>query len=169
MTFDVFVSALAQGRLEAEVARIVPTHVLSLLDPERDAPAVTAKHRVVRFRDTLVEGVYGSFGEAELSSVLGFIEEAIAASRTDAVRLVVHCHHGQSRSPAAAFIALALALGPGREREAFERVLARTVRPWPNRLMIELADRVLGRGGAFVRELDAFQTRFEPPSAAREI
>jgi predicted protein tyrosine phosphatase len=156
VSFDVFVSALAQGRLEADVARIEPTHVLSLLDPERDAPSVSVRHGVVRFRDTLVEGVYGSFGEKELREVLGFIEEAIAASRVEAVRLIVHCHHGQSRSPAAAFIALALALGPGREHEAFKYVVARSENPWPNRLVIELADKALGRGGALLRELDAF-------------
>jgi hypothetical protein len=35
-------------------------------------------------------------------------------------------------------------------------------RPWPNRLIVEVADEGLGRGGALVRELDQYRDRFRP-------
>lgn len=63
-------------------------------------------------------------------------------------RLLVHCHAGQCRSPALALAIIADRMGPGREGEAVDALL--TIRPTsvPNLLVVALADRVLGRGGA---------------------
>lgn len=65
-------------------------------------------------------------------------------------RLLVNCHMGISRSVALAMAVLADRLGPGGEQEAVERVVA--IRPvaTPNRLILALADELLGRGGALV-------------------
>jgi predicted protein tyrosine phosphatase len=62
-------------------------------------------------------------------------------------RLLVHCQSGISRSSAAAAIVLAVALGPGREKEAIEYL--RTVQPAarPNKRMLELADTLLRAEG----------------------
>lgn len=68
-------------------------------------------------------------------------------------KVLIHCEAGVSRSPAAALIMYACWLGPGREREAMRRVLAQRPMAIPNRRMVELADRMLGRGGRLLEVL----------------
>jgi predicted protein tyrosine phosphatase len=50
--------------------------------------------------------------------------------------------------------------GAGREQEAFAALLARTVKPWPNRRMVGLADAGLARSGTLLQPLDAYRCRF---------
>ena len=78
--------------------------------------------------------------------------------------LVLHCYAGISRSTAAAYIAVC-ALDPGRDEAALARQLRRLApSATPNRLFVEIADRLLGRGGrmsaavaAIGRGADAFE------------
>lgn len=68
--------------------------------------------------------------------------------------LVVHCYAGISRSTASAFAA-ACALNPQRD----ELTIARQIRAAspiasPNRLLVSLADKALGRQGRMLRALD---------------
>lgn len=65
--------------------------------------------------------------------------------------VLVHCEKGQSRSAATAIILLALWLGPGRELEAVQRGFEVLGRPWASPFLLDLADSVLGRGGALCR------------------
>jgi len=69
--------------------------------------------------------------------------------------LVIHCWAGVSRSTASAFAA-ACALNPHREEIEIARCI-RAASPIasPNRLIVSLADKALGRGGRMVRALDA--------------
>ena len=64
--------------------------------------------------------------------------------------ILCDCEAGVSRSSAAALIMYACWLGPGREREAMERVLAQRPVAVPNRRMVGLADRLLDRGGCLI-------------------
>jgi predicted protein tyrosine phosphatase len=69
--------------------------------------------------------------------------------------LVVHCYAGISRSTASAFAA-ACALNPQRD----ELTIAKAIRAAspiasPNRLIVSLADKALGREGRMLRALDA--------------
>ena len=69
--------------------------------------------------------------------------------------LVVHCYAGISRSTASAFAA-ACALNPQRD----ELTIAKAIRAAspiasPNRLIVGLADKALGREGRMLRALDA--------------
>jgi predicted protein tyrosine phosphatase len=69
--------------------------------------------------------------------------------------LVVHCYAGISRSTASAFAA-ACALNPERDELAIARAI-RAASPIasPNRLLVSLADKALGRDGRMLRALDA--------------
>jgi len=73
--------------------------------------------------------------------------------RSDTGRILIHCEAGISRSTAAALIMYACWLGPGREREAMSSVMAQRPAAIPNRRMVEIADRLLDRGGHLVEVL----------------
>ena len=69
--------------------------------------------------------------------------------------IVIHCFAGVSRSTAAAFIT-ACALDETRsERDVAETIRARSPTATPNRLMVEIADRLLGRGGRMIEAVAA--------------
>jgi predicted protein tyrosine phosphatase len=69
--------------------------------------------------------------------------------------LVVHCWAGVSRSTASAFAA-ACALNPHREEiEIARQIRAASPIASPNRLIVTLADKALGRQGRMLRALDA--------------
>lgn len=64
--------------------------------------------------------------------------------------LLVHCHAGISRSPAAAFIAMCLLRPQTPEDELAQRLRAASAAAKPNRLLVRLADQVLGREGRMI-------------------
>lgn len=68
--------------------------------------------------------------------------------------LVVHCYAGISRSTASAFAAACM-LNPHRnEIEIARQIRARSPIASPNRLIVTLADKALGRDGRMLRALD---------------
>lgn len=84
------------------------------------------------------------------------VEQALTFIRTwdRAAPMVIHCYAGISRSTASAFMA-ACALNPHRDESSIARQI-REASPsaYPNRLIVTLADQVLGRNGRMVRALD---------------
>ena len=69
--------------------------------------------------------------------------------------IVIHCYAGISRSTAGAFIG-ACALNPQRDEAAIAWSLRRaSPRAMPNRRLVSLADRVLGRNGRMVAAVEA--------------
>jgi predicted protein tyrosine phosphatase len=69
--------------------------------------------------------------------------------------MVVHCYAGISRSTASAFAA-ACALNPHRDEMSIARqIRAASPVASPNRLIVSLADKALGREGRMLRALDA--------------
>ena len=67
-----------------------------------------------------------------------------------------------SRSPAIALAILAEWLGSGREEEAVAELLKVVPLCTPNSLLVELADKFLGRNGELVKSAGALL--YEPPS-----
>lgn len=80
--------------------------------------------------------------DGHVSELLAFVEKWDRAHP-----LLIHCYAGVSRSTAAAFIA-ACALDPERpEAEIAQRIRALSPTATPNAMLVEIADRLLGRGG----------------------
>lgn len=135
------------------------THVLSIIDTHEPRPAALDHYRgidhlLIRFDDIVAE--YPGFEACtprHIEQVLAFGELAQA---TPTSHLLVHCHAGISRSTAAAAI-LMCQHAPGREKEAFLRLLALRKHGWPNTRMVEFADALLARDGALLRGLDAYR------------
>ncbi len=68
--------------------------------------------------------------------------------------MVVHCYAGISRSTASAFAAACM-LNPHRDEiEIARQIRARSPIASPNRLIVSLADKALGREGRMLRALD---------------
>jgi predicted protein tyrosine phosphatase len=121
-----------------------PSHVVSLLAPGQDAVVPEATRGLaLRFHDIAApqEGLSPP-SDAMIADLLDF-----GSGWDGAAPLLVHCWFGISRSPAAAFVLLCQ-----HNPHAPEITIARNLRramPFatPNRLMVALADKRLGRDG----------------------
>jgi predicted protein tyrosine phosphatase len=123
--------------------------VLTLQDPKlkrgellRFARQPAPQHLRLRF-DDIEADCAGAPQEAH-------VVEAFAFARSVTGNLLVHCHAGISRSGAMAFALMAEALGPGREEQALDELLAQRPIIVPNGRVVKIADRVMGRDGALV-------------------
>lgn len=156
------VTSLFAGRLARDIAAFAPTDIVSLIDPNLEAdrrPVFPDAVRVFQraFWD-VDEPTHQAADAALIADLVTFLDDWRDRHHGGGdARLLVHCHMGISRSTASAFVALAHAAGPGREAEAFDALLAVTNKPWPNRLLVHLADDHLGRGGRMVAALAAYR------------
>ena len=125
------------------------TCLVSIGDSRDELPA--GYDNVPRKLRLLVADVVTELGATE-EDILRIIRLAEGLC-SDTGRVLIHCEAGVSRSSAAALIMYADWLGPGREQEAMERVLSQRPAAIPNRRMIELADKLLDRGGRLVEAL----------------
>ncbi|MCA1562509.1 MAG: hypothetical protein LC804_20355 [Acidobacteria bacterium] len=119
------------------------SYLVSIGDGEDELPVgYDNVRRKLRLR---VADVVTEFGatEQDIRRIIRLAERLRSSTGT----ILIHCEAGVSRSSAAALIMYACWLGPGREREAMQRVLLQRPVAVPNRRMVELADTLLGRGG----------------------
>ena len=135
------------SRLPETVAATGASHLVTLATlgstVERPAAIRPEHHLRVGFSD-IVAPMEGHLppGEAHVRAFLDFID---AWPREKP--MVIHCYAGISRSTAAAFAA-ACALRPDRDEAELARELRRLApSATPNRLFVEIADRLLGREG----------------------
>ena len=148
----------------ADVAGALPAFdLLTLLSPSaepRDCRALSpARHLRLAFHDiTALTPDLIAPDAVTLQAILDFGREAVPERP-----LLVHCWAGISRSSAAAY-AIACDRNPGFENEIADELRRRSPVVTPNKLMVQLADDLLGRDGAMVdaiarigRGADAFE------------
>ena len=130
------------------------SHVLTVMakvdQVVRPDSVLEANHLKVSM-DDITEQIDGFVApcDSHIEQVLNFVR---AWDR--AAPLVVHCYAGISRSTASAFAAVC-ALNPHRDEIAIARqIRAASPIASPNRLIVSLADKALGREGRMLRALD---------------
>lgn len=149
----IYVSPLS-GVADA-IRTVGPSHLVSLLDPETmiDTPQGidAARHLRLSVNDIAEPNeMLVSPSEAHVSQLIGFIRRWDQRSP-----MLVHCWAGISRSTAAAFIALCTLNENHPEDDLARLVRARGSHAHPNRLMVRLADDILGRKGRMRAAVDA--------------
>jgi len=140
--------------LPATVKTTGASHVLTVManvaQVQRPVSVLPANHLKVQF-DDITEAIDGFIAPSDehIEQVLDFVR-----GWDRSAPLVVHCYAGISRSTASAFAA-ACALNPHRDEIAIARQM-RAASPiaQPNRLIVSLADKALGREGRMLRALD---------------
>lgn len=151
---------------EPEIASTINghTHALSIMDPGMRArfPALLPEERILRlnFHDLELPLPSNSparmawerkgFGivlpdQSHVHAILEFGRSLDAKSK-----VLIHCMAGISRSTAAAWI-LGVQAAPGHEADIYAFI--RRIRPqaMPNRLMVRIADPILGAEGRMIR------------------
>jgi len=130
------------------------SHVLTVManieQVQRPVSVLPANHLKVSM-DDITEHIDGFTApcEAHVEKVLAFVR-----GWDRAAPMVVHCYAGISRSTASAFAAACL-LNPHRDEIAIARqIRAASAIAQPNRLIVSLADKALGREGRMLRALD---------------
>jgi predicted protein tyrosine phosphatase len=129
------------------------THVVSILGPNSPDPlelAAFAPHRrlILRFHDVIEpqpEQIAPTREDVERLLVFGR-----EVGETPEAHLLVHCHAGVSRSTAAAALILMQANPEWSASAALDAIAASRPRAWPNLLILEFGDALLGRDGEVV-------------------
>ncbi|MGO4523513.1 tyrosine phosphatase family protein [Microvirga sp. 2MCAF35] len=130
------------------------THVLSILDPDHPDPeafgAYDPHHRtILRFHD-IINPIPGMIlpTPQDVESILRFGDDVMEEGEGHVEgHLLVHCHMGVSRSTAAMLTLMAQANPDESEDVLFERLAEIRPQAWPNSLMVDFADDLLGRNG----------------------
>ena len=132
-------------------ARTLVTLINAGTEVVRPREIAESRHLFVAMSDiVLAEDGHILPAETHVETMLDFVR---SWDRT--APLVIHCFAGVSRSTAAAFIT-ACALDPERsERDIARSIRARSPTATPNRLMVELADRILARHGRMIEAVTA--------------
>jgi len=130
------------------------SHVLTVManvdQVQRPVSILPANHLKVQV-DDITEQMDGFLApsEAHIEKVLNFVR-----GWDRSAPMVVHCYAGISRSTASAFAAACM-LNPHRDEIAIARqIRAASPIAAPNRLIVSLADKALGREGRMLRALD---------------
>lgn len=143
--------AALPATVEATGARHVLTVMANVNQVVRPASIIETNHLRIQM-DDINEPADGFVApsHAHVEQALTFIRKWDRAAP-----MVIHCYAGISRSTASAFMAVC-ALNPHRDEFSIARQMrAASPTAYPNRLIVTLADQVLGRNGRMVRALDS--------------
>ncbi len=127
-------------------------HAVTLINGSMMADIVTPSHIAPENHLRLIMNDIDRPAEGLIAPDAAHVERLVAFLRRwdGESPLLIHCHAGISRSPAAVFIALC-ALNPGvSESELAQRLREACPAAKPNRLLIRLGDEVLGREGRMI-------------------
>ena len=130
------------------------SHVLTVManiDQVQRPPSVLEANHLKVSMDDITQEMDGFLAPSQehIERVLNFVRNWDRSAP-----LVVHCYAGISRSTASAFAAACM-LNPHRnEIEIAKQIRARSPIASPNRLIVTLADKALGRDGRMLRALD---------------
>jgi predicted protein tyrosine phosphatase len=152
----VYVCSLEE--MPRHVQRLRPSHLVSLVAPEEQPPTPPgiAGSRHLRLGvDDISEPLAQCTlpDEDHVRLLIGFLREWHDTCRRTGP-ILIHCLAGISRSTAAALVALALD-AHGREEIAARQLRQAAPHASPNRRIVALADRLLGRGGRLIAARDA--------------
>jgi predicted protein tyrosine phosphatase len=145
----------ASDRLLSTTTEPLIKYLISIGDPGDDPPQgyTQVPHRLrLEFHD-LITPLEEDEDEEVLATpedILNVINFASLVSQ-DKGDVLIHCPAGISRSSAVALTVYAVLLGSGREEEALAYVLAARPQAIPNRWIVELADKALGREGKLIK------------------
>jgi predicted protein tyrosine phosphatase len=142
--------AALPSTVKATGASHVLTVMANVAQVQRPESVLAANHLKVQM-DDITEQLEGFVAptETHVEQVLNFVR-----GWDRQAPLVIHCYAGISRSTASAFAAVC-ALNPHRDEIAIARqIRAASAIASPNRLIVSLADKVLGRNGRMLRALD---------------
>ena len=140
--------------VDAVRAQCQPSHVLSLLAPDAEAPNLKdlpqAQRLLLRFNDI------NAPRDGYIAPDASHVDAILAFSRAWPGRrpLLIHCLAGISRSTAAAYIIACDRAGAGRERILARRLRAAAPSATPNPLLIAYADQALGRDGRMIAAIE---------------
>ena len=130
------------------------SHILTVManvdQVQRPESVLPANHLKISM-DDITEQMDGFVApsDSHIEQVLNFVR-----GWDRSAPLVVHCYAGISRSTASAFAAVCM-LNPHRDEISIARqIRAASPIASPNRLIVSLADRALGRDGRMLRALD---------------
>jgi predicted protein tyrosine phosphatase len=156
------ISVCAEGDLD-DFSHKGVSHILSICAPE--FPTLTpgwffGVHKHVFFQDVIsirdAEALDARAPTAtDIREVLKYGRECLVTSRVEPTHLLIHCTHGASRSPAAAYAILCLWLGRGREIQAKDFLLKIRPNSVPNFLVVAYADKLLRREGKMVEAIQS--------------
>ncbi len=146
------------------VASAGPARLISML-PEYAQPATPGSVAAADHLRLLVDDVDAPKRGYDVPS-RDHVDELIAFLRASdrEASIVIHCLAGVSRSTAAALVALTVD-APGREHEAAALLRRTAPAADPNRRIVELADRALGRAGELVAAREAMGLAARPDYA----
>ncbi|WP_137390020.1 tyrosine phosphatase family protein [Rhodoligotrophos defluvii] len=149
--------------VETAAAAYKPSHVVTLLGPTAEPVVVggvpATNHLRLTFNDIAIamEGLVCPTAD-HAQSLISFIQ---AWPRQHPI--LIHCWAGISRSTAAAYAALCAHLPEENEMSLAKRLREASPTATPNRLIVALADDILGRGGRMVDAVDHIGRGREAP------
>ncbi len=127
-----------------------PSHLVTLLSPEHMIPTprgfAAERHLRLGVNDVVdVEAADHPPARQHIEQLLGFSRAWPAEDP-----ILIHCWAGISRSMAATYTILCDRMGPGSEILAARAIRARAPHAYPNALLVQHADELLGRQGRMI-------------------